>query len=120
VLGRPRLDVRRQNSQSVVGGGESGGGPGGDLLGGHAGFVGGVDDLVVDVGDVANIGDVVAEVGEVAADDIEHHGVAAVTEMWLRLHGGATYIHADLARVTGLKSLEGTPERVEDLHVAFQ
>ena len=58
-----------------------------------------VENLVVDVGHIAHERDLVSELQEPAAHDVERYGGTDMADMRGRLHGGATHVDADLARL---------------------
>lgn len=92
----------------------------GELLchigGGTALLIGTVDDLVVHVGEVLGKGDLVALVHEVAADHVKREERARVANVNLVIDGGATDIHANLARLDGLELLLPVRLGIVDAH----
>ena len=88
MLGRPRLDGRRQGAQSrhvVV---KGLGRPRGDVGDRFLVVVRGVDDLVVHIGDVADIGDVIVAIGpaQQAEQRIEHDDGPRIADMGEVVH----------------------------------
>ena len=93
VAGRPRLHVRRQAAEHVVGAGERplvalGDRPPGELLRG-----GDPQDLVVDVGDVPAERDLVAAGLQPADEDVEVDAGPDVPDVRRRLHGGTAQVY---------------------------
>ena len=93
VAGRPRLHVRRQAAEHLVGAGERplvalGHGPPGMLLGG-----GDPQDLVVDIGDVPAERDLVTARLQPADEDVEVDAGPDVPDVRRRLHRGATQVY---------------------------
>ena len=96
VPGGPRLDVRRQAAEHVVGPGE-----GALVLLGHrpprdALLLGGADDLVVDVGDVAAERDLIPAGGQPAPQDVEADPGPDVTDVRGSLDCGAAEVQRGL------------------------
>ena len=92
----------------------------GELLG-HLGgaaalLVGAVDDLVIHVGEVLGKRDLVALVHEVTANHVKAEERAGVADVDLVVHRGAAHVHAQLARLDGLKLLLTVVLAVIDEH----
>ncbi len=86
------------------------------ICGGATLLVGAVDDLIVHVGEVLGKGDLVALVHEVAANHVKREERARVANVNLVIDGGATDIHANLARLDGFELLLPVRLGVVDLH----
>ena len=115
VLGRPRLQVRRQQTQR------------GEVLvhrpdvlfrefgGRHAALGGAPDDLVFHVGDVADVGHAQAARTHPAHGQIEGDERARMAEVAEVVHRHATHVHADMAGFERDQRFDATRQRVVDL-----
>src|SRR5690606_37179469 len=105
VCGCPRLDGRRERTQSghILVEGTSG--ALGYLLDGLAARPCRGDDLVIDVGDIAGIGDLLwaVEVAQQAKEHVEHHDGSGVPDVREVVDGGSTDIETHVFSVFRLK-----------------
>jgi len=115
VLGGPRLRISRPDTEGLhvptVSDYEALGQSGGiDILLLRPG-----DDFVIDVGEVLDVLDLVAGVSQVAADDVEDHRPAGVTEVAQVVDRHPADIHSHFPRSDGNELLFPSFESVVDL-----
>lgn len=83
---------------------------GGNVVPRTALIVGAVDDLVVNVGDVRHQPHLETSIREVPAQNVVHQRGSAMAQVRRAVHGGATEINADHARISqceGFHALRG-------------